>query len=82
MIRSGEQVLGYLPLEIAGLMSSKSTKEVTELHDKIYMLCRDCGVAEEIDPFLAPAFLPLPVIPDIRITDSGLFDVVNFSFIG
>ena len=79
---SGEQVLGYLPLEIAGLMSSKSTKEVTELHDKIYMLCRDCGVAEGIDPFLAPAFLPLPVIPDIRITDSGLFDVVNFSFIG
>jgi adenine deaminase len=25
--------------------------------------------------------LPLPVIPEVRITDSGLFDVINFKFV-
>jgi adenine deaminase len=38
-------------------------------------------VNKDIDPFMTLAFLALPVIPEIKITDKGLFDVVNFKFI-
>lgn len=79
---SGGEVRAFLPLEIAGLMSEKPAEEVIALHDKIFSESRAHGVREGTDPFLAPAFLPLPVIPEIRITDSGLFDVGEFKFIG
>lgn len=75
------KVIGYLPLEAAGLMSVKSADEVIKLHDELYDAARKSGVNSGIDPFLALAFLPLPVIPEIRITDSGLFDVTKFEFI-
>ena len=39
------------------------------------------GVTNEINLFLLLSFLPLPVISEIRVTDSGLFDVVEFVFI-
>lgn len=39
------------------------------------------NITDKIDPFLSLAFLPLPVIPEVRITDSGLFDVINFKFV-
>ena len=40
------------------------------------------GVNKDIDPFMTLAFLALPVIPDIKITDKGLFDVTLSKFIG
>ena len=36
------------------------------------------GVPMEIDPIFTLSFLALPVIPEIRLTDTGLFDVVEF----
>lgn len=75
------KVLEYLPLEIAGLMSDKSADEVIRLHDALYDAAKQVGVTDGIDPFLALAFLPLPVIPEIRVTDMGLFDVTEFKFI-
>lgn len=78
---SNGKVLSFLPLEIAGLMSSKSADEVILLHDKLYSDAESLGVNPDIDPFLALAFLPLPVIPEIRVTDTGVFDVTRFEFI-
>lgn len=78
---SNGRVLEYLPLEIAGLMSAQNAETVIEIHSKLYDCAKSVGVSDEIDPFLALAFLPLPVIPEIRITDSGLFDVTKFEFI-
>lgn len=77
---SNGEVLSYLPLEIAGLMSSKPTEAVIELHDKLYESSRAVGITDKIDPILSLAFLPLPVIPEIRVTDMGLFDVTRFEF--
>lgn len=74
-------VLEFLPLEIAGLMSDKPAEDIIRLHDSLYAAAKSVGVADGIDPFLSLAFLPLPVIPEIRITDSGLFDVTEFKFI-
>lgn len=70
-----------LPLPIAGLMSDQSLEEMNIALKSLYSLARKLGVNKEIDPFMTLAFLALPVIPDIKLTDMGLFDVKSFSFI-
>ncbi|RKX83836.1 MAG: hypothetical protein DRP58_08120, partial [Spirochaetes bacterium] len=37
-------------------------------------------VNKNLDPFMTLAFLALPVIPEIKLTDMGLFDVTKFEF--
>nr|HMM32953.1 adenine deaminase C-terminal domain-containing protein [Clostridia bacterium] len=39
------------------------------------------GAKAESDPLIALSFLALPVIPAVRLTDKGLFDVVNMRFV-
>lgn len=78
---SGGMVLEYLELDIAGLISSKSYKEVLETHERLHNAAERLNINKELDPFMILAFLPLPVIPEIRITDRGLFDVNEFKFI-
>ncbi len=81
LVKDG-QVLDYLRLEVAGLMTNKSGEYVKEKLEKIEEMARKLGVEEDIeDPFMALAFLSLPVIPDIKCTDKGLFDVLNFRII-
>lgn len=80
VVSSGE-VTAFMKLEIAGLMSVKNAEEVTKEHDALYEAAKKLGINENVDPFLSLAFLPLPVIPEIRVTDSGLFDVTKFEFI-
>lgn len=80
-IVSGGEVKAKLELEIAGLMTERGAEYVSSAHDALMREARALGVTESVDPFLSLAFLPLPVIPEIRVTDSGLFDVEAFSFI-
>ncbi len=73
-------VLAEMPLPIAGLMSALSFEDV---HDALIPLraaakSLGCTLAE---PFLQVAFLPLPVIPHLKITDKGLVDVDVFGFV-
>lgn len=74
-------VLASIKLEIGGLMTSRKYAEVEsdliELHSAVKMIAPDIG----FNPFLTLSFLSLPVIPDLKITDKGLFDAVNFRFI-
>ncbi len=71
-----------LPLPILGLISDRPFEEVdAKLHEMLAQ-ARRMGVPEGIDPFLTLAFLALPVIPAVRLTPRGLFDVETFSFIG
>ena len=74
-------IAASMTLDIAGLMSVKSAAEVTREHDNLYSAAKVLNITDKIDPFLSLAFLPLPVIPEVRITDSGLFDVINFKFV-
>lgn len=78
---SGGTILAQLTLEVAGLMSLKSAKEVAERHIELDKAAQKLCITKDVDPFLSLAFLPLPVIPEIRLTDSGVFDVVKFEFI-
>jgi len=74
------KITAELALPIAGLMSDRPFEAVAaELHH-----LRDAARAlgcELPEPFLQVAFLALPVIPHLKLTDRGLFDVDKFEFV-
>jgi len=81
LVRDGE-VFDSLNLEVAGIMTNKDAVYVKDKLENMEKEIRKLGVKEDIDdPFLVLAFLSLPVIPDIKCTDMGLFDVRNFKII-
>lgn len=75
------KVMGTLELPIAGLMSDKTSSYVEDMLKKMIDEALKLGINNNIDPFITLSFLALPVIPEIRITDQGLFDVTEFKFI-
>lgn len=78
---SGGKVKGTLELPIAGLMSDKSSDYVVNTLNQMLSEAAKLGINEKIDPFITLSFLALPVIPEIRVTDKGLFDVTEFKFL-
>jgi len=78
---SNGEILEMLELKIAGLLSDKEINEVLIGHERLHNAAKNLMINPEINPFMTLAFLPLPVIPEIRITDMGLFDVTKFEFI-
>lgn len=80
-ISSSNEILESLPLSIGGLMSNENIEYVDSKFSKlVHIAYNSLNVNKEIDPFLTLAFLALPVIPNIKLTDKGLFDVENFEF--
>ena len=79
VINNGE-VMAELPLPIAGLISDKDYGYVIEHCDELNKAAASLGCTLR-DPFMAMGFLSLPVIPEIKITDKGVFDTEKFDFI-
>lgn len=75
------KVLASLALPIAGLMTNRSAKEIAlelkKLHEALHILHPDL----DFHLFLTLSFVSLPVIPELKLTDSGLFDVIQFKHI-
>lgn len=69
-----------LSLPIGGLMSDLSLELLQDKLEEMLTIAYEMGVSRDYDPFMTLAFLALPVIPELKITDLGLFDVVNFKF--
>ena len=76
----GGRVIADLPLPIAGLMSDKSEADVVIALQRLRLAAKDIGCPLP-EPFLHMAFLPLCVIPHLKITDHGLVDVDKFELI-
>ena len=74
-------VLSELALPIAGLMSEESFETVRDHLEDLRTAAQALGVTLE-EPFLQLAFLALPVIPSLKITDRGMVDVLKFEIIG
>jgi adenine deaminase len=74
------RILAEMPLPVAGLMSDRSFESVAMQIGALRRAVRSlgCPLAE---PFLQMAFLPLPVIPHLKITDLGLVDVDKFELV-
>lgn len=70
----------YLQLEYAGLMSGKNPNLVAEKYHQLNLKSKSFGCALN-SPFMTMSFMALLVIPHIKISDKGLFDVDKFSFI-
>ena len=77
----GEEVLAELPLEIAGLMTSRPFQEVGDTLEKLNDALDRLEADRSFNPYLTMSFLCLPVIPNLKLTDSGLFDVKTFQHI-
>ena len=58
-----------------------SLEEVQNKLGKMLETAWGMGVTRDYQPFMTLAFLALPVIPALKITDLGLFDVVKFKFV-
>ncbi len=69
------KVIGSVPLEIGGLMSTKATKEVADEHKGLLKGLVALDVREGHNPFTNIGFVCLPVIPNLKITTKGLVNV-------
>jgi len=67
-------VIESLALPLGGLMSSLPAEDVARAMDKLESAAAQLGV-QLPRPFMFLAFLPLSVVPKLKITDAGLLDV-------
>lgn len=81
LVKNGE-VIERMPMPIAGLMSDQSgewvDEKLTAIHEKAFS---ELGICGDVEPVMTLCFMSLAVIPEVKLTDMGLFDVTTFSFI-
>lgn len=80
-IASQGNVIQSLSLPIGGIMSDQPLDTLQHRLSAMLNIAYEMGVSKDYDPFMTLSFLALPVIPELKITDLGLFDVVNYKFI-
>lgn len=75
------KIKALLELPIAGLMSDEPLTTVNEKLENAKSAAYNLGADTAIDPFMTLSFLSLPVIPTLRITTNGVFDVENWQML-
>ena len=80
IVRNGE-IVAEVPLRIAGLMSDQPYEKVAEQLSHLHKQLEEVVYHQSQNLFMVLSFLCLPVIPDIKLTDKGLFDVKKFTHI-
>lgn len=76
------QVKESVQHEIAGLMTDLPGEVVAaKLHSIINTARSELGINGGVDPFMTLCFMSLVVIPEIKVTDLGLFDLAKYSFV-
>ena len=81
IVVSEGQVRATVPLAIAGLMSDRDAVTVNAQIRQLEFWVKELGIPEEFSTFMILAFMSLPVIPELRLTDRGLVDVVRFEHV-
>ena len=80
VVESGK-ALASLPLPVSGLMSEEDIEFVYRQIKTIDQSLSEIGAPSHFNAFLTLSFLALPVIPQLKLTDRGLFDAVEFQHI-
>lgn len=76
------KVYDTLELPIAGLMSDKNIDYIATMTAKLNKFAYEVlKVQKEVEPFMTLSFMSLVVIPQLKISDKGLFDYQTFSFV-
>ena len=81
VVVGNHQIIGSLPLTLAGLISLETGVVVQKKATSLITAAHELGVLPGVDPFLTLSFMALPVIPALRLTDMGLFDVTKFQLL-
>ena len=76
----GGNVLARLALPLGGLMSLEQPETIAKALEELHAASKAIGCILP-EPFLQLAFLSLPVIPSLKLTDKGLMDVDKFELI-
>ncbi|MEM4405294.1 MAG: adenine deaminase, partial [Nitrososphaerota archaeon] len=76
----GGEVRARVELPIAGLMSPENAEVVAEKLSKTYEVWEKMG-CDWVSPFMTMSLISLSVLPELRLTDQGLLDTVNFKFV-
>lgn len=79
MVACSETEFAMLPLPIAGLMSLEEGSQVVADYERADRLAHEFGCTLH-SPFMTLSFMALLVIPELKLSDKGLFDVAQFSF--
>ena len=80
VLAAGGKVRALVPLPIAGLLSVESADKVGEQLDLAHHAARSFGISIE-NPLGVLSFLALPVIPELRVTDQGMWNVLDQKFV-
>ena len=81
VVWDGGRPVAEVPLAIAGIMSDEPLVTVNEKLEIAKDAAHKLGVNPGIDPFMTLSFMALPVIPSLRITTRGVFDVTTQSYV-
>uniref|UniRef100_UPI0025EB95DF adenine deaminase C-terminal domain-containing protein n=1 Tax=uncultured Oscillibacter sp. TaxID=876091 RepID=UPI0025EB95DF len=81
VIWDGGGSVAEVPLSIAGIMSEEPLVVVNEKLEAAKEKAFSLGVSRDIDPFMTLSFMALPVIPTLRITTRGVFDVTQQTYV-
>ena len=81
VVWDGGAPIAEVPLAIAGIMSDEPLETVNEKLEAAKEKAHGLGVGQGIDPFMTLSFMALPVIPSLRITTRGVFDVNSQSYV-
>lgn len=81
VVWDGGKSLAEVPLSIAGIMSEEPLVTVNEKLEYAKEQAYALGVSRGVDPFMTLSFMALPVIPSLRITTRGVFDVTSQSYV-
>jgi adenine deaminase len=79
-VAAGGRIRAKLPLEVAGLMSTRGADAVARDFRQVTRAVHDLGCRVPA-PFMTLSFLALPVIPEVKLTDRGLVDVHRFQIV-
>ena len=78
---TNEEESMHLPLDVAGIMSSDNAFDVASQYDKLDKYVKTSLSSPLSAPFMTLSFMALLVIPEIKLSDKGLFDSREFHFI-
>lgn len=81
VVADGGEIVAGVPLAVAGIMSDEPLAVVNEKLEQAKEQCFKMGVSRGIDPFMTLSFMALPVIPTLRITTRGVYDVNSQQYI-
>lgn len=79
LVRDGE-LAAKIDLPLGGLMSDGTAEDVATEHDAFMVAARAAGIEPPLDPIMGMIFLPLPVIPTLRMRPEGVFNAATFTY--